>query len=194
MSDAFSPAIDAAGNLSVGENMAAQAQNMAILVALLTLLATIIFSVYLKGVARQISLLLGPLVGLAIAFVVDLTTGISLFRVLPDTANVGIFALPIFTLPKASWIAVAALMPIALATIPESTAHVYQLDIYVNDLAQKKGKKKYDIASRLGSNLIGDGAADIVAGMIGGPMRSVPRFHSLVWMCLLYQLRRCSVS
>ncbi len=61
-------------------------------------------------------------------------------------------------------------MPIAIATIPESTAHVYQLDIYVNDLARKKNcKKKYDIESKLGLNLIGDGIGDMVAGFIGGP-------------------------
>lgn len=61
-------------------------------------------------------------------------------------------------------------MPIAIATIPESTAHIYQLDIYVNDLAKKKGsKKKYDIEDKLGLNLIGDGIGDIVSGFIGGP-------------------------
>ena len=61
-------------------------------------------------------------------------------------------------------------MPIAIATIPESTAHVYQLDIYVNDLAKKKGSnKRYNIADKLGLNLIGDGIGDIVAGFIGGP-------------------------
>ncbi|HBS92432.1 MAG TPA: xanthine permease, partial [Firmicutes bacterium] len=51
-----------------------------------------------------------------------------------------------------------------------STAHVYQLDIYVNDLARKKkSSKKYDIESMLGLNLIGDGIGDMVAGFIGGP-------------------------
>jgi uracil permease len=61
-------------------------------------------------------------------------------------------------------------MPIAIATIPESTAHVYQLDIYVNDLAKKTGsKKKYNIADKLGLNLIGDGLGDIISGFIGGP-------------------------
>jgi uracil permease len=61
-------------------------------------------------------------------------------------------------------------MPIAIATIPESTAHVFQLDIYVNDLARKANKgKKYNIADKLGLNLIGDGIGDIVAGFIGGP-------------------------
>ena len=66
--------------------------------------------------------------------------------------------------------AVAAIMPVALATIPESTAHVYQLDIYINDLAKKKGvQKRYDIENKLGLNLIGDGVGDMIAGAIGGP-------------------------
>jgi uracil permease len=66
--------------------------------------------------------------------------------------------------------AVAAIMPIAIATIPESTAHVYQLDIYVNDLAKKMGSsKRYNIADRLWSNLIGDGIGDMVSGFVGGP-------------------------
>jgi uracil permease len=60
-------------------------------------------------------------------------------------------------------------MPIAIATIPESTAHIYQLDIYVNDLADKKGKKRYDLASLLDRNLIGDGICDMITGFVGGP-------------------------
>ena len=60
-------------------------------------------------------------------------------------------------------------MPIAIATIPESTAHMYQLDIYVNDVARKKGKEPRNMISLLGRNLIGDGLCDMVAGVIGGP-------------------------
>lgn len=61
-------------------------------------------------------------------------------------------------------------MPIAIATIPESTAHVYQLDIYVNDLAKKKKvNKKYNIADKLHLNLIGDGVCDMISGFVGGP-------------------------
>ena len=104
------------------------------------------------------------------AYIIKLATGIDLFRVLPEAIGRGIVALPEFTLPKPTWMAVAAIMPIALATIPESTAHVYQLDIYVNDLAKKKGvKKNYNIADKLGLNLIGDGIGDMVSGFIGGP-------------------------
>jgi uracil permease len=60
-------------------------------------------------------------------------------------------------------------MPIAIATIPESTAHIYQLDIYVNDLAEKKGKKKYGLADLLHLNLVGDGICDMITGFVGGP-------------------------
>ncbi|MCR4398772.1 MAG: xanthine permease, partial [Firmicutes bacterium] len=50
------------------------------------------------------------------------------------------------------------------------TAHLYQIDLYVEDLASKLGRpKKYGISSLLGDNLIGDGVGDMIAGAIGGP-------------------------
>ncbi|HBL85294.1 MAG: xanthine permease [Clostridiales bacterium GWF2_38_85] len=140
------------------------------IVALITLFATILFSVYLKGVLGQLPLLFGPLVGCLAAYIIGLNTGTNLFRELSATAGQGIFALPHFTLPIPSWAAVLAIMPIAIATIPESTAHVYQLDIYVNDLAKKKNTgKKYNIAEKLWINLVGDGVGDMVSAAIGGP-------------------------
>lgn len=168
--DAASIAIDTAGTVTVAESQVALAGNLAWIISLVTLISTILFSVYLKGFLGQLPLLLGPVLGCITAFIIKLATGIDLFKVLPDAANSGLFALPAFTFPKLSWMAVAAIMPIAIATIPESTAHVYQLDIYVNDLAKKKGAgKKYNIADKLGLNLIGDGIGDIVSGLIGGP-------------------------
>lgn len=167
---ALSDAASFGGAINAPEAQAALAANMAWIVSLVTMISTIMFSVYLKGFLGQLPLLLGPILGCITAFIINMATGINLFKVLPEAANSGFFALPVFTLPKPNWPAVAAIMPIAIATIPESTAHVYQLDIYVNDLAKKKrSTKKYDIADRLGHNLIGDGIGDIVAGFIGGP-------------------------
>lgn len=161
---------DAAAAPAVSDSQLPLAANLAWVISLATLLATILFSVYLKGILSQLPLLLGPIVGVIVAFIIKQTTDIDFFRVLSEHADSGIFALPIFTLPKPTWISVAAIMPIAIATIPESTAHVYQLDIYVNELAKRKGStKQYDIADRLGDNLIGDGIGDMVAGAIGGP-------------------------
>ena len=158
-----------ANPIPVGFEMTAA--NLAWVVSLVTLLATILFSRYLKGFWSQLPLLLGPIVGCLVAFIAGQASGLDFFRHLTsETAGNGLFALPIFTLPKASWLAVGAIMPIAIATIPESTAHVFQLDIYVNNLARKKGTGKiYNIADKLHLNLIGDGIGDMVAGLIGGP-------------------------
>ncbi|NTW96253.1 MAG: xanthine permease [Erysipelotrichaceae bacterium] len=131
--------------------------------ALVTLFATILFSVYLKGVWAQLPILLGILFGYAVSFALGMVDLTQIFA-----GN--ILQAPHFTLPDFSaWNAVFAIMPIAIATIPESTAHLFQLDIYVNDLARKKGAPEVKIADKLGINLIGDGIGDIVSSLFGGP-------------------------
>lgn len=131
--------------------------------ALITLLATILFSVYLRGTLGQLPILFGVLVG----YVVSWGLGIIDFS---NITSAAIFETPHFTFPVWSWSAIIAIMPIAIATIPESTAHLYQIDLYVNNLAKKLGsKKEYSIAGLLGVNLVGDGIADMIAGAIGGP-------------------------
>ena len=170
LSDA-APAVGAVG---------AVASNWVWVVSLVTLVCTILFSRYLRGFLGQIPLLLGAAVGCIVAALLVLFSGgeLNLFREMPAEAlaasswrlgDGSIFALPAFSFPKASWAAVVAIMPIAIATIPESTAHMYQLDIYVNDLARRKGGKPRNMIDLLGRNLIGDGLCDMVSGVIGGP-------------------------
>ena len=147
----------AAGNGATGA-----AQNTAWVIAIVTLFATMLFSVYLKGTWGQLPILFGIIVGYVTAL---------LFGVIDFSAVFAgnIIAVPHFTLPSPNLGAILAIMPIAIATIPESTAHLYQLDIYVDHLAEQKGKKSYNIKDRLGMNLIGDGIGDIVSSMFGGP-------------------------
>lgn len=153
----------------IAEGSKAAAGNYAWVIAIITLLSTILYSVYLKGKLSQLPILFGLLTGYAAAVIIGLISGIP-FVSFDTVASSSILNLPIFTMPKPSWAAIIAIMPIAIATIPESTAHVFQLDIYVKDLARKKGSKKnYDIENKLGLNLIGDGIGDIISGLIGGP-------------------------
>ena len=150
-----------------------------VVVSLITLLSTILYAKYLKGFLGQLPLLLGVLTGSAAAGIIYAAGWANLFRAVPAAAleasiwrlgDGSVFAVPAFSLPKVSWTAVAAIMPIAIATIPESTAHMYQLDIYVNDVARRKGKKmKYSLIDLLDRNLIGDGICDMISGVIGGP-------------------------
>ncbi|MBR2592334.1 MAG: xanthine permease [Oscillospiraceae bacterium] len=151
--------------------------NAWLVVSLVTLLSTILYSKYLKGFLGQIPLLLGAVTGSACAGLLYLIGGsdYNLFRSIPDAAlnslwSAGPFAVPAFSLPKFSLTSLIAIMPIAIATIPESTAHMYQLDIYVNDVAKKKGKKLgYSLIDMLDKNLIGDGLCDMISGFVGGP-------------------------
>ncbi len=169
---------DAIPKISEGQTAHTADQKWWIVVALITLLSTVIYSRYLKGLLGQLPLLLGALTGCAVTAIIYFAADINLFRQVPAAAleasvwklgDGSIFALPAFTLPKFSLEALVAIMPIAIATIPESTAHIYQLDIYVNDVAKKKGKGKFDMASLLHKNLIGDGICDMISGFIGGP-------------------------
>jgi Xanthine/uracil permeases len=170
LGDAYTPSATFTGDMS-----------LIWIVSLTTLLSTIFFSRYLKGFLGQLPLLLGACMGCLATAIIYLVggQGFNLFDsmtfdsiVSASVFKIGsgsIFALPAFSLPKISLEAVIAIMPIAIATIPESTAHIYQLDIYVNDVARRKGKGKYDLVSKLDRNLIGDGIGDMITGFIGGP-------------------------
>ena len=132
-------------------------------IALITLVSTIIFSVYLKGTLGQVSILFGIILG----YLLSIPAGLVDFA---KITSASVITVPHFTLPTWSWSSLLAIMPIAIATIPESSAHVYQLDLYVNDLSKKLDRKKtYKIADKLGLNLIGDGLGDMISAMLGGP-------------------------
>ena len=170
-----------AGN-ALGDAIPTEASPMSnwwVVVALVTLLSTVLYSKYLKGFLGQLPLLLGAITGCAAAGLIYAFGDVNLFRAMPEAAleaslwklgDGSIFAVPAFSMPNPNWTAVVAIMPIAIATIPESTAHMYQLDIYVNDIAKKKGsEKKYNLVDLLDRNLIGDGICDMISGFVGGP-------------------------
>lgn len=163
------PAVTGPVAIIIGLSLASAAMGDANLnwaIAGATLIFTILFSVYLKGTLGQVSILFGVVAGYIVALLmgeVDMT----------PLLTAKLFSVPNFTLPSFdSWglMAVGAITPVAIATIPESTAHLLQIDLYVNNLAKKLGRKKeYKIADLLGENLIGDGIGDMIAGFIGGP-------------------------
>lgn len=150
-------------------------------IGMITLVSTVIFTVVLKkGFISQIPILLGTFVGMIFSYIfwIPLTqSGYQRYfsTMNQDTALRLLDVMPWRTIPSALQyvpligIAVIAIFPIAFATIPESTAHVNQIDLYVNALSKEKGGKHYPIKNLLGHNLIGDGLADITAVLCGGP-------------------------
>ncbi|MCL2002093.1 xanthine permease, partial [Candidatus Saccharibacteria bacterium] len=137
--------------------------NIAWIAALITLLSTVLFSVFLKGVWQQSSILLG----IGVGFLASIPMGLVDFS---RVAASNLITAPHFTAPVPSVAALLAIMPIAIATIPESTAHLFQIDLYVDKLAEEKqSRRAYNIKNKLWLNLVADGVGDIVAALFGGP-------------------------
>jgi uracil permease len=136
------------------------------IVALITLLAAVLFSVYLqgKGFIGMLPILLGAIVGYLVAIpfkLVDFSTiGKSAWLTMPQ------FTFPNFNDP-AIWTVVIGVGIMCIATIPESTAHLYQISLYVDHLAEEQGREKFGLANYIGLNLMLDGLDDIINGLFG---------------------------
>jgi uracil permease len=135
-------------------------------VAMITLLACIGFSVYLqgKGFIGMLPVLLGGIVGYIVAIPFGLVNFDPITQAEIITAPHITF--PIFT----SDLTITAIFGIgimAIATIPESTAHLYQISLYVDHLADQLGRKRYELNKHIGFNLILDGIGDMINGLFG---------------------------
>jgi uracil permease len=136
-------------------------------VAFITLVVTIAFSVYLqgKGLIGMLPILFGAIVGYIVAAIV----GIVNFTPLMTEAWVRFpnITLPAFENP-AAWGTMLSIALIAIATIPESTAHLYQMSLYIDALAHEIGRPPVEIKKLIGLNLVADGADDMTVGFLGG--------------------------
>jgi len=137
------------------------------LVAFITLVATILFSVYLrgKGLIGMLPILLGAVFG----YLVAIPFGLVHFGNVISAPWVGIpkFTFPAFNDPNA-WGMALSIALIFIATVPESTAHLYQMSLYIDTLAAELGRKPQEIKKLIGLNLVADGSDDLVVGLLGG--------------------------
>jgi uracil permease len=137
-------------------------------VSIITLLVTILLSVYLqgRGFIGMLPVLLGAMVGYAVSALID-----------PGSVNFAPvaakpwFEIPVFTLPSFSGAmvgtAIFSISVMAIATIPESTAHLYQISLYVDRFAIETGREKYNLEENIGFNLVLDGVDDTLKGLLG---------------------------
>ncbi len=164
------PVITGSVAIVIGIALAGAALNMAGAhwgVAFVTLVFTVLFSVYLqgRGLLGMLPILLGAIVGYLVAVALGLVdfTAIAEARWL----RVPAITLPAFGDARA-WGAVVSIALIAIATIPESTAHLYQMSLYIDQLAKELGRAPLKIKNLIGLNLVADGCDDVVVGLLGG--------------------------
>ena len=130
------------------------------MVALITLLGTIAFNMFLKGFLGLLSVLLGIIFGYIVALVFGLVD-------LSPVAAAHWFQLPDFEtfIGKDGFqfypAAVLSMAPLALVTFSEHLGHLMVLSkVTGHDFFKNPGLKR---------TLAGDGTASIVAGLVGGP-------------------------
>jgi uracil permease len=135
-------------------------------VAIITLFVTVAFSVYLRG--RGFIGMLPILLGAVVGYVVSALLGEVDFTPVQTAA---VFAVPHITFPSLSGplvgTAIFSIAIMAIATIPESTAHLYQISLYVDRTADQTGREKYHLDKHIGFNLILDGIGDTINGLLG---------------------------
>jgi uracil permease len=132
-------------------------------VALVTLVATIIFSIYLKGMLSIIPILAGILIG----YIYALLVGIVDFQ---PVIKANWFEMPQFIIPFISYKVkftlniVALMVPVAVVTLSEHIGHQLVLSKVVGrDYIKEPG---------LHRSILGDGMATMISSLIGGPPKT----------------------
>ncbi|MEH7084546.1 solute carrier family 23 protein [Neobacillus drentensis] len=132
-------------------------------VALVTLIATIIFSIYAKKMLSMIPILAGIIVGYIYALVV----GVVDFKPVLEAKW---FEMPEFIIPfvsykvKFTWDLVLLMVPVAIVTLSEHIGHQLVLSKVVGrDYIKEPG---------LHRSILGDGTATMISALIGGPPKT----------------------
>jgi uracil permease len=129
-------------------------QNTALILALITLLATIFISLLAKGILRLIPILCGIAIGYAVSIpfgLVDLT----------PVAKAAWIAVPQFVLPEWNLQAVIFIVPVAIAPAIEHFGDILAIgNVTGKDYLDKPGIHR---------TMLGDGLATSLASFLGGP-------------------------
>ncbi len=133
-------------------------------VALVTLAVTVFASVYLQRV--RFWGLFPVLIGAVAGYIFALATGNVNTA---EIAKASLLHVPPIMLPLFDWRAILAIAPMALATIPETTAHLYQFSLYVDKEAEVQGRPPQGTANLLGQAVAYVGLSDFINGLFGGP-------------------------
>ncbi|MCF6458610.1 solute carrier family 23 protein [Pseudoalteromonas sp. MMG024] len=145
-------------NMAMGKSGDGSAQlvpyDHALWVSGLSLLVTLIFAVWGKGVFKLVPILAGVITG----YLVSLFMGIVEFAAVSDAKW---FAIPTFTYPEFKWQAILFMVPVAIAPAIEHIGDMMAISqVTGKDYLKKPG---------LHRTLLGDGLATSAASIFGGP-------------------------
>ena len=157
ISHLFPPVVVGPVIMLIGLSLAGTGVNMAQsnwMLAIVSLITTVIVSLFAKGLLRLIPIFAGIVVG----YIVAAVTGVVDFQPIADASW---FALPAFVRPELCWEAIIFMAPVAIAPVIEHIGDVYAInEVTGKDFVKDPG---------LHRTMLGDGLACIAASFIGGP-------------------------
>ena len=122
--------------------------------AIISLLTTIVVSMFGKGLLKLIPIFAGIIVG----YIAAICFGVVDFQ---PIINASWIALPEFVRPELNWEAIIFMIPVAIAPVIEHIGDVYAInEVTGKDFVKDPG---------LHRTMLGDGLACAVASLIGGP-------------------------
>ena len=124
------------------------------ILAIISLLTTVIVSLFGKGILRLIPIFLGIIIG----YIASIFFGVVDFQPVLDAEW---FALPAFVFPEVCWEAIIFMIPVAIAPVIEHIGDIYAInEVTGKDFVQDPG---------LHRTMLGDGLACIASSIFGGP-------------------------
>jgi uracil permease len=124
------------------------------ILAIISLLTTVIVSLFGKGILRLIPIFSGIIIG----YIASIFFGVVDFQPVLDAEW---FALPAFVLPEVCWEAIIFMIPVAIAPVIEHIGDIYAInEVTGKDFVQDPG---------LHRTMLGDGLACIASSIFGGP-------------------------
>lgn len=124
------------------------------ILAIISLLTTVIVSLFGKGILRLIPIFLGIIIG----YIASIFFGVVDFQPVLDAEW---FALPSFVFPEVCWEAIIFMIPVAIAPVIEHIGDIYAInEVTGKDFVQDPG---------LHRTMLGDGLACIASSIFGGP-------------------------
>lgn len=153
----FPPIVVGPVIMLIGLSLAGTGVNMAQsnwTLAIISLVTTVVVSLYAKGLLRLIPIFAGIVVG----YIAAIFYGIIDFQPVMDASW---FALPAFVRPELCWEAIIFMIPVAIAPVIEHIGDIYA----INEVTGKD----YVSDPGLHRTMLGDGLACVAASFIGGP-------------------------
>ncbi len=128
--------------------------NKAMIISMLSLLATVLTAIAARGLLRLVPILVGVVVGYGLSAMMGLVD-------LSPIAAAPMFSVPQFVMPEFSWQAILFIVPVAIAPAIEHIGDMLAIGGVTNrNYVEKPG---------LHRTLLGDGVATSAAALVGGP-------------------------